>query len=57
MAILLISHRFTDILHVCDRVVVIRHGTIAGEVQPRAQGAEQTMALMHRLMTGDDVAA
>ena len=32
VSILLISHRFTDILHVCDRIVVVRQGRIAGEL-------------------------
>jgi ABC-type sugar transport system ATPase subunit len=53
VSILMISHRFTDILHVCDRVVVVRQGQIAGEVAPHAQAPDKTMALMHALMTGD----
>ncbi|MFN8623114.1 MAG: ATP-binding cassette domain-containing protein [Chloroflexota bacterium] len=53
VSILLISHRFTDILHVCDRIVVVRQGVIAGEIAPHAQPAEHTMALMTELMTGD----
>ena len=36
VAILLVSHRFTDILHVCDRIVVVRQGQTAGE--PPASG-------------------
>jgi simple sugar transport system ATP-binding protein len=55
VAILMISHRFTDILHVCDRIVVVRQGRIAGELAPHAQNAERTMAAMHALMTGDAV--
>jgi ABC-type sugar transport system ATPase subunit len=55
VAILLISHRFTDILHVCDRVVVVRQGLIAGEIAPHAQSPEHTMARMAELMTGDRV--
>ncbi len=57
VAILLVSHRFTDILHVCDRIVVMRQGTVVGEVAPHAQTPEHTMARMHGLMTGEDVAA
>ena len=57
VAILLISHRFTDILHVCDRIVVVRQGTVVGEVAPHAQTPEHTMAGMHELMTGEDFAA
>jgi len=53
VSILMISHRFTDILHVCDRVVVVRQGQIAGELAPHAQVPERTMAMMHALMTGD----
>jgi simple sugar transport system ATP-binding protein len=53
VSVLLISHRFTDVIHVCDRVVVVRQGAVVGEVQPHLQPPEQTMALMHALMTGD----
>jgi ABC-type sugar transport system ATPase subunit len=57
VSILLISHRFTDILHVCDRIVVVRQGRIAGELAPHAQPPERTMAEMHALMTGDSLEA
>jgi simple sugar transport system ATP-binding protein len=57
VSILLISHRFTDILHVCDRIVVVRQGSVVGELQPHAQPPEHTMALMAELMTGDRIAA
>src|SRR4051812_27552972 len=57
VAILMISHRFTDILHVCDRIAVVRQGRIAGELAPRAQTPEWTMAAMHALMTGDVLGA
>lgn len=53
VSILMISHRFTDILHVCDRVVVVRQGRIAGELTPRGLPPDKTMAAMHALMTGD----
>ena len=53
VAILLVSHRFTDILHVCDRVVVVRQGELVGELIPREQPAEHTMARMAELMTGE----
>jgi simple sugar transport system ATP-binding protein len=57
VAILLISHRFTDILHVCNRILVVRQGALVGELVPHAQAAEHTMARMTELMTGDRVAA
>ena len=56
VSVLLISHRFTDIIHVCDRVLVVRQGALVGEVQPRAQSAESTMAMMLSLMTGEKAA-
>jgi len=57
VSILLISHRFTDILHLCDRIVVVRQGSVVGELQPHAQPPEHTMALMAELMTGDRIPA
>jgi simple sugar transport system ATP-binding protein len=57
VSILLISHRFTDILHVCDRIVVLRQGVVSGELEPHALPPEQTMARMHALMTGEELAA
>jgi simple sugar transport system ATP-binding protein len=54
VALLLISHRFTDILHVCDRVVVLRQARVVGELVPSAQSPEATMARMHALMTGEE---
>mgnify|MGYP003334380246 CR=1 FL=1 len=56
VSILLISHRFTDILHVCDRIVVVRQGQVVGQLLPHAQPPEHTMARMAELMTGDRVA-
>ncbi len=53
VSILLVSHRFTDILHVCDRVVVIRSGRVAGQMLPSEHSAADAMALMTELMTGD----
>ena len=53
VTVLLISHRFTDILHVCDRVVVMRQGRIAATVDTHAQPEAETITTMHGLMTGD----
>lgn len=53
VSILLVSHRFTDILHICDRIVVVRGGRIAGEMMPHDQPPAQTMAMMTEMMTGD----
>jgi simple sugar transport system ATP-binding protein len=53
VSILLVSHRFTDILHICDRIVVVRSGRIAGQMMPHEHPPAQTMALMTEMMTGD----
>jgi simple sugar transport system ATP-binding protein len=52
VSIVLVSHRFTDILHVCDRVLVLRQGRLAGEMRPGDLPPERAMARMHELMTG-----
>ncbi|MBM3678381.1 MAG: sugar ABC transporter ATP-binding protein [Actinobacteria bacterium] len=52
VAMVLVSHRFTDILHVCDRVLVLRQGRIAGEIAPGDLPVDKAMARMHELMTG-----
>ena len=57
VAILLVSHRFTDILHVCDRIVVVRQGRLAGELRRTPSRRSSTMAAMHALMTGDALGA
>jgi ABC-type sugar transport system ATPase subunit len=56
VSILLVSHRFTDILHICDRIVVVRSGRIAGEMMPHDHPPAQTMAMMTEMMTGDTLA-
>lgn len=55
VSILLVSHRFTDILHICDRIVVVRGGRIAGEMKPHEHPPAQTMAMMTEMMTGDKI--
>ena len=57
VSILLVSHRFTDILHVCDRIIVFRQGELVGQIQPHAQPPEHTMALMAEYMTGEFLTA
>jgi len=55
VSILLVSHRFTDILSICDRIVVVRGGRIAGQMQPHEHPPAQTMAMMTEMMTGDRI--
>ena len=56
VAILLVSHRFTDILHVCDRIVVVRRDSWPASSCPRPS-RPSTMALMAELMTGEPIGA
>ena len=55
VSILLVSHRFTDILHLCSRVVVVRQGKLVGELFPDRQPPAQTMAMMTEFMTGEAI--
>lgn len=57
VSVMLISHRFSDIAKVCDRVVVLKHGRVAGEIRPGSESLEHTIARMERLMTGEEDAA
>lgn len=56
VAVLLVSHRFTDIARVCDRVVVLSQGRVAGEIRPGGGSMESTIARMELLMNGEEVA-
>jgi ABC-type sugar transport system ATPase subunit len=55
VSILLVSHRFTDILSICDRIIVVRSGRIAGQMRPHEHPPAQTMAMMNEMMTGDKI--
>jgi ABC-type sugar transport system ATPase subunit len=55
VSVLLISHRFSDIARVCDRVVVLSRGQVTGELRPGDRTVDQTVAQMEGLMTGEDV--
>ena len=55
VSILLVSHRFTDILSICDRIIVVRSGRIAGQMKPHEHPPAQTMAMMNEMMTGDKI--
>ena len=56
VAILLVSHRFTDILHVCDRVVVMRQGRSRASCCPRPSHPNTRWPAWHELMTGESIA-
>lgn len=57
VSVLLVSHRFTDLIRVCDRIVVLRQGRIVQEIIPKDHSPEQTITLMEKAMSdvqGDD---
>lgn len=49
-SVILVSHRLEEILRICDRVVVMRHGDLVAD-RPKA---EVTEAELYRLMIGKD---
>ena len=53
VAVLLISHRFTDLIEVCDRIVALRDGRIAAEILPRERDTVELMAEMQEALTGE----
>jgi ABC-type sugar transport system ATPase subunit len=55
VSVLLISHRFTDLLEICDRIVALRDGRIASEIDPRSGDAAQLVPAMQAALTGDIV--
>ena len=51
VSIIFISHKLKEVIEICDRVVVLRHGKIAGTADPK-NSTEQSLA---SLMVGRDV--
>lgn len=51
VSIIFISHKLKEVLEICDQVVVLRRGKVAGTADPR-QSTEQSLA---SLMVGRDV--
>jgi ribose transport system ATP-binding protein len=52
IALLLISSELEEIIGMCDRVVVMREGRIAGELEGAAVGENEIMYLATGLQTG-----
>ena len=51
VSIIFISHKLKEVLEICDDVVVLRRGAVAGNADPKAS-TEQSLA---SLMVGRDV--
>jgi simple sugar transport system ATP-binding protein len=46
VAVILISHRLQDVFAVCNRIMVLRHGSVAGEQVTSATSMDEIVALM-----------
>ncbi|HZV72259.1 MAG TPA: ATP-binding cassette domain-containing protein [Conexibacter sp.] len=57
VAVLLISHRFTDLIQVCDRILALRDGRIAASISPRGRDVAELMAEMQEALTGETLGA
>jgi ABC-type sugar transport system ATPase subunit len=55
VAVLLISHRFTDIIELCDRVLAMRDGKIAAEIRPSHRSTPEMMAEMQAALSGEEM--
>jgi simple sugar transport system ATP-binding protein len=52
VAIILVSHRFTDLIQVCDTIGVLVHGTIVDEFQVAGESVDALTTRMVRHMSG-----
>lgn len=55
VSVLLISHRFTDLLSVCDRIVAMRDGTLTAEIRPGERDTGELMTEMQTALTGEEL--
>ena len=55
VAVVLISHRFTDIIAVCDRIVAMRDGRLTAELRPADREPADLMAEMQIALTGETI--
>ena len=52
VAVILVSHRFTDLIQVCDNIGVLLHGTIVDEFAVSGQSVDALTTRMVRQMSG-----
>ncbi len=55
VSILLVSHRFTDLIEVCDRVIALRDGRITAEIRPDETDTVDLIAHMQEALTGESI--
>lgn len=53
VAVLLISHRFVDIVQLCDRIVALRDGRITYETRPQGKRPSDVIARMQEALSGE----
>lgn len=51
VSIIFISHKLKEVLRICDHIVVLRHGKVVGEADPK----QSTQATLASMMVGRDV--
>ncbi len=51
VSIIFISHKLKEVLRICDHIVVLRHGKVVGEADPK----QSTQASLASMMVGRDV--
>lgn len=53
VSVILISHRFTDLIAVCDRIIAMRDGQISAEIKPADSKISDLMATMQLALSGE----
>jgi len=55
VSVILISHRFTDLISVCDRIIAMREGAIKAEIMPDLDKVSEMMAIMQAALSGESI--
>ncbi|GDX24276.1 sugar ABC transporter ATP-binding protein [Actinomycetes bacterium] len=53
VSVILISHRFTDLLSVCDRIIAMRDGCISAEIRPTESKTSDLIERMQLALSGE----
>ena len=54
VAVIFISHRFTDLLSVCDRIIAMRDGCISAEIKPSESKTSEIMERLQFALSGEE---
>ena len=55
ISVIFISHRFTDLIAVCDRIIAMREGEIRAEIRPADSKISDLMSIMQRALSGEEI--